>query len=100
LHAFFISPIRVTFPAHLILDLINLIIFREGTNNETPHYAVFSSFLPLPPLRTKYQIFSSATCYQTNLIFILPSVWQNNSLAHHMTEQNPIQWGYFESIWN
>jgi hypothetical protein len=39
---------RATFPANLILNLIALTIFVKCTRYEAPHYAVFSSLLPLP----------------------------------------------------
>jgi hypothetical protein len=51
-----------TCPAHLILDLITVIILAKHTSHEAPHYAVFS-LPPLPP--SEVQIFSSAQCSET-----------------------------------
>jgi len=42
---------RVTFPAHFILDLIALKYFVKRARYEAPHYAVF---LGLQPLRSRY----------------------------------------------
>jgi hypothetical protein len=56
LYALLIFPMRATCLAHLILiDLITLIIFCEGsTNYKAPHYAVFSGLLSLIRLGSKY----------------------------------------------
>jgi len=41
---------RATFPTPLsLLELITLIIFGEAGSYEAPHYAVFSSPLPICP---------------------------------------------------
>jgi hypothetical protein len=68
LYAFPFSPMYATYPAHLtLLDLITVIILANRTSYEAPHYAVFTSLLPLPPSQLK--IFSSAPCSQTPPIF-------------------------------
>ena len=47
------SPIRATYPAHLILlDFITCTILGEGTNHLAPRYAVSS----IPPLPIKYYV--------------------------------------------
>jgi hypothetical protein len=61
LYAFLTSPMRATWPAHLIL--LNLITLMERTSYEAPHYAIFSSLPSLPP--SKVRIFSLTTCSQT-----------------------------------
>jgi hypothetical protein len=59
LYAFLSYPIRSTFPAHLnLLDLIILIILGDEYNYEAPHYTVFSNHLSPHP--SSVQIFSSA----------------------------------------
>jgi hypothetical protein len=45
------------------------------TSYEVPHYAVFSSLLPLPPICV--QILSSAPCSQTASMFF-PGWWNVN----------------------
>jgi hypothetical protein len=69
LYAFLSSPIHATYPAHLILlDLIILIILVRSTSYEAPRYAVFSN---LPPLHLSLdQIFSSVPCSQTPSVYV------------------------------
>jgi len=60
-YALFLSPIRATFPVHLILlDLITWTIFVRSTDHKDPRYVVFST--PLLPRPSYAQIFSSTPC--------------------------------------
>jgi hypothetical protein len=66
LYAFLFSPIRATCPAHLILRLARI------TSYDVSHYAIFSN---LPSLHlSSDQIFSSAPCSQTPLVYV-PPLW-------------------------
>jgi hypothetical protein len=50
LYAFLIAHMSSTYPAHLILlDLFVLIIFVKLANYKARHYTIFSSLLPLHP---------------------------------------------------
>jgi hypothetical protein len=40
---------RATWPAHILVDFITLIIFGKRADYETPHRSVFSSIPQLPP---------------------------------------------------
>jgi hypothetical protein len=64
--AFLISPIPVTCPSYLILNLITQIMLLRNTSYEAPHYAVLSNLLLFHPSWLK--IFSSAPCSQTSCV--------------------------------
>jgi len=89
LYAFLISPMCATYADHVILfDLITVIVFGEVYSYETPHYASFSSILPLLP--SQVQIFSSASCSQTPSNYGLPLVWVTK--FHIRTKQQVTLW--------
>jgi hypothetical protein len=60
LYAVLFSPVHLTVPAHLIPDLIILVILGEDRNHTAPRYAVFSTLPSLNPCLV--QTFSSAPC--------------------------------------
>jgi len=62
---------------------------------EAPHYAVFSSLLPLPP--SKVQIFSSAPCSQIPSIYVLLLVWRIKFHIHTKPVVNV--WFSYYSLW-
>jgi hypothetical protein len=62
---------RATCPAHHILfDLITPIILVKRTSYEAPHYAVFSSLLPLPPLGPNILISTLFSVGMLNCCFV------------------------------
>jgi hypothetical protein len=63
------SPIRATFPVHLILlALVKLILLGQELNYSVPHYAVFFNLLSLQLYSV--QIFSSAPCPQKPSVYV------------------------------
>jgi len=52
----------------------------KRTSYEAPHYAVFSSFPPLPP--SYVHIFTSAHCSETPSNYVLPLMSKTKFHAH------------------
>jgi hypothetical protein len=70
LYAFLFSPIHATWPTHLILDFILLIILGEEYQSRS---SSLCSFLYSPVTSTLFvQISSSAPCYQTPSVCVPP----------------------------
>jgi hypothetical protein len=48
-HSFFIYPIQATFPAHVELLHMTVLVILNCGNDEAPQYAIFCILLLLPP---------------------------------------------------
>jgi hypothetical protein len=81
LQGFFISPIRATCPARLLLDFVTVILLGEAR-----HYALYPSWVP---------IFSSVSRYQTPPItFVLPSMC-DTKFHNHTKQQAKLYFVFF-----
>ena len=78
---------RATCPAHLILlDLMNQ-YFVGNTNNDAPHYVIFSSFLSLPPSQAQ-----TSPSHDTLILCSSPNV---HTKFHTHTKQQNYSSAYF-----
>jgi hypothetical protein len=87
LHAFLLSSMRATCPAHLILlDLINLIYLEKSINYEALQYVVFYN---LPSLHLSLiQIFPSTPCSETPSVYAPPLTSESKFTPVHNHRQN------------
>jgi hypothetical protein len=60
--------------------LITQICPVRSTSYEAPHYAIFSTLLPLHP--SSDQVFSSEPCSQTPLVYVSPLMSETKFRTH------------------
>jgi hypothetical protein len=94
LYPVFYFPINTTCPVHLILNLIIPIIVGEEYKSRSSSYADFSTLSSHHP--SLLQIFNSAPCSQTFLVFVLPLI--SKKKFHNNTDLLEPIFTFFDSV--